>query len=276
MPKTLLPYYGGKASLMNIILPMIPPHKYYMEPFAGGASVFFAKEPASGNSILNDRNEFVVTFYEVAKTDFEWLKSRIEATLYSRASHNVATTILKAPHIFSKRRIAWAFYVSLCTSFSGILGGAWAIDKYGGKRKKTFLNKKMEFDNTIVKLLENTEIESIDAVKLIEKRGVTEEMFIFCDPPYVVDKCLDGKSLSVNQGHYSGYGVDEFERLLIALSKTKSKFLLSSYPSNLLSSYINRFGWHSKSFDKPITASNSSNRKRKRKTEIFVANYPLE
>jgi len=246
-----------------------------MEIFAGGASVLFAKEPAPINEILNDTNEFVVIFYEAAKTDSEWLKSRIEATLYSRTSHKVATMMLKVPYLFTKRQIAWAFYVSLCMSFSGILGGAWAIDKYGGKRKKTFLNKKIDFDS-IVKRLENVEIESIDGVKLIEKRGVTEEMFIFCDPPYVVDKCLDGETLSVNQGHYSGYGVDEFEELLIALSKTKAKFLLTSYPSKLLNSYIQKFGWYSKSYDKPITASSSSNRKRKRKTEIFVANYDLD
>lgn len=273
MPKTKFPYYGGKASLLNKILPLIPDHKFYMEVFAGGASVLMAKEPVQ-NEILNDTNHFVVTFYEVVKTEFDWLKSKVEATMYSRVSHKVATTILLAPHLFSKRQIAWAFYISLVMSFSSILGGAWAIDKYAGKRKRTFLNKRLEFDETIVKRLENVEIESMDAVKLIEKRGVTEDMFIFCDPPYVVNQ-YKGEKLFVNQGHYKGYTIEDFKRLLDALAKTKAKFLLSSYPSELLDSYIQKYGWSSKSYDKPITASSASNRKRKRKIEVLTANYDI-
>ncbi len=46
-------YAGGKFYARKLINEHIPQHTYYIEPFAGGASVFFAKEKVDGNC-LND------------------------------------------------------------------------------------------------------------------------------------------------------------------------------------------------------------------------------
>ena len=53
--KTPITYYGGKQSMLSIILPMIPEHNLYCEPFFGGGAVFFAKEP-SKIEVINDTN----------------------------------------------------------------------------------------------------------------------------------------------------------------------------------------------------------------------------
>lgn len=39
-------YYGGKQTMLRHIMNILPPHKTYVEPFAGGASVFWNKRPA--------------------------------------------------------------------------------------------------------------------------------------------------------------------------------------------------------------------------------------
>jgi len=60
--KTPIPYYGGKQEMVKDILPLIPKHHVYCEPFAGGASVFFGKKPANIN-VINDINGHVVNFW---------------------------------------------------------------------------------------------------------------------------------------------------------------------------------------------------------------------
>lgn len=54
-------YPGGKNKLTRAILAHAPQHDRYVEPFAGGAAVFFAKRPAREN-VLNDFDPQVAGF----------------------------------------------------------------------------------------------------------------------------------------------------------------------------------------------------------------------
>ena len=266
MPKTPITYYGGKLNMLQHILPLIPPHKIYTESFFGGGAVFYAKKPVE-SEIINDTNNLVVTFYEVLKTDFERLKAKIEATLFSRATYTVALTIYRMPHLFNRLQQAWAFYIGTNMGFACQLN-SWGYDKYG-KRVKAFRNKKLVFNQEIAKRLENTQVENNDAIKVIQSRD-TDDAFHYVDPPYVGDT-------KIHQGHYQGYTVDDFTKLLDSLSSIKGKFLLSSYPSSILDTYINKNGWFIKSFNKPLSAQKAvEGKKRSRKTEVLVANYSLE
>ena len=46
---------GGKSKIKNYIISKMPKHKIYVEPFIGGGSVFFSKEPVNIN-IINDKD----------------------------------------------------------------------------------------------------------------------------------------------------------------------------------------------------------------------------
>ncbi len=72
-------------------------------------------------------------------------------------------------------------------------------------------------------------------------------------------------------GHYKGYTEQDFENLLIALSELKGKFLLSSYPSEILERYTKKYKWHTKKIE-GITVSVSLGKK-KTKTEVLTGNY---
>ena len=41
--KTPISYYGGKQAMLKTILPLIPEHQIYCEPFFCGGAVFWAK-----------------------------------------------------------------------------------------------------------------------------------------------------------------------------------------------------------------------------------------
>ncbi len=261
MSKTPISYYGGKQNLLQQILPLIPKHTIYTEAFFGGGAVFFAKEPAQ-SEIINDTNNLVVNFYKVVQSDFDLLKTKIEQTLFSRATYSVAWCMYRMPHLFSELQQAWAFYIATNMGFSCKIG-SWGYDKYG-KRPKAFLNKKLRFNETISKRLERTQIENNDACKVITSRD-TEDAFHYVDPPYI----------DSNQGHYSGYTKTDFKKLLVTLESLKGKFLLSSYPSDILSEYTIKNGWHTKTVTKPLSASKGSGGKRKQKTEVLTANYPI-
>lgn len=124
----------------------------------------------------------------------------------------------------------------------------------------------MRFDHAIPKRLENAQIENNDACKVITSRD-TKDSFHYVDPPYI----------NSDQGHYGGYNEIHYKALLDTLSAIKGKFLLSSYPSDILTEYTEKNGWYTIRFDKPLNAGKPKNgTPRKRKIEVLTANYPIE
>ena len=117
--RTPLQYHGGKTMMLPHILPLIPAHDCYIEPFCGGATVFFAKRPAKVN-ILNDINELVVTFYRVLKNEAlrRKLIQKLEETAYSRACLLKADVIYNNPKGKSAVEKAWSLFVSCSQSFN--------------------------------------------------------------------------------------------------------------------------------------------------------------
>lgn len=255
-------YYGGKKNMLGAILPLIPEHKVYTESFFGGGTVFFAKEPAQ-HEVINDINNLVINFYKVVRSDYESLKQKIEETLFSRSTYSTALIVCRTPHLFNELVQAWGFYVACNMGFAHLIG-SWGFDKYG-QRQKAFLNKKIKFTDAFVKRIEFATIECSDACHVI-KLYDTPETFHYVDPPYI----------NTDQGHYSGYIENDYRKLLETLSAIQGKFLLSSYPSEILDEFIRKYGWHTKSFTKTLNVPKvKTGHKRPNKIETLTANYPL-
>ncbi|MDR0873360.1 MAG: DNA adenine methylase [Prevotellaceae bacterium] len=257
--RTPLTYYGGKQQLCSTILELIPPHSLYCEPFCGGAAVFFAKEP-SMTEVINDTNREVINFYKVVQNDFVSLEKEVRISLHSRIQHNDAYVIFTNPHLFSEIKRAWAIWVLANQSMNSILNNSWSFERVGHKMSAKIQNKKDSFTEDIAIRLQRVQIECADANYIIRTRDY-EDAFFYVDPPYI-NSC---------QGHYDGYGEADYERLLQNLSEIKGKFLLSSFPSDILNKYIAKNGWHSRQIEMRCAASKN----KKRKIEVLTANYPI-
>ena len=64
--RTPLTYYGGKQKLARQIVALMPAHRVYLEPFAGGAAVLFAK-PRAERETLNDLDGDIVRFWRAVR-----------------------------------------------------------------------------------------------------------------------------------------------------------------------------------------------------------------
>jgi site-specific DNA-adenine methylase len=81
--RTPLTYYGGKRALARQIVPLMPTHRSYLEPFAGGAAVLFAK-PRAERETLNDADGQVMRFWRALRDRPDELAAAVSTTPYSR------------------------------------------------------------------------------------------------------------------------------------------------------------------------------------------------
>ena len=253
--KPPLTYYGGKQKMLKYIMPYIPDHEIYDEPFFGGGAVFFEKTP-SKVEFINDINGEVVNFYRVIKRDFERLHDEIDCTLHSEFQHKQALDIYFNSASKDSVLRAWAVWMLSHQSFYSMLGSTWKCSKERNLATQIQTKKKM-FDERYVKRLESTSIFCRDALDVIGKTD-TLKTFHYIDPPY----------FNSDMGTYDGYRKADFENLLRTLSVVKGKFMLSSYPSDLLNKYIEKNGWRTIKFKMCRSVGNCGV-----KIEVLTLNY---
>jgi len=78
-----LSYIGGKNRLAKRVIEIFQEHTTYVEAFAGGAQVFFRKEP-SKVEVLNDLDGEIVNFYRVCQQYHDELLRYFRSVLVSR------------------------------------------------------------------------------------------------------------------------------------------------------------------------------------------------
>lgn len=225
--KPPISYYGGKQNMLVHLLPLIPKHETYVEPFFGGGALFFAKNPAP-LEVINDTNELLINFYRQMVINFDALNLEIKATMHSRASHFKAGQIIKGRIEATDLERAWAVYVSIQQGYANKFDDTFGYIKEKGNRhlslSRVWRNKRTEF-NQYQSRLQDVQIDCQDALKVIRLYDSDSTLF-YCDPPYYNSDC----------GHYKGYTEDNYKELIDLLLTIKGKFILSSYPNRVIDS----------------------------------------
>lgn len=249
--------------MVNEILPLFPEHSQYVEAFIGGGSVFFAKQPSEAE-VINDFDGRVVNFYRVLKTRdlFFKLQEKVKATLHNEMEYRITRKILEKP-MEDPVEYAWAFWMQTNMSFSFILCGSFAFGN-DDRCAKLSNNKRNAFNENYLRRIEKCEIFCRDAVDLIKLKD-TEGTFFYLDPPYVSSDC----------GHYEGYTMENFKTLLDTVSTIKGKFLMSSYPEEILMEYREKFKWNTHDIVKEVGVT-GKREEPKYKTECLTWNYEIK
>ena len=224
--KCLFAYYGGKQRIATKIIPLIPKHTVYCEPFAGGASVLFMKPwPSVTNSIdyrevINDTNLLVYTFYQQFRDNTEELVKRISLTPYSEKDHAESIIICKNPEKYEPVIVAWAFFVNINTSFSKTLSNGWGRAVFTSNLSYTWYSR-IENCFKLLNRMQGVHISNVDAIKCIQQWD-SPQTFFFIDPPYV----------GTDMGHYKGYTQDDLNLLIATLKNIDGSFILTGYQNN--------------------------------------------
>lgn len=222
-PHPALRYHGGKHRLAAWITSHFPPHKNYVEPFGGGASVLLRKEP-SPIEVYNDLDSRVVTFFRMLRDQPDALINAINLTPYSRAEERLSHERSDDPLEEARR-----FFILCWQSRGGISG-------VGGWRFRNQLNKSRPMPEEWQRLdhlwqvaarLKRVHIEQAPALHVTKRLDQPDTLF-YVDPPYV-----HAARRNTDFGYAHEMTLLEHARLLRHLRSLKGMVILSSYPHPL-------------------------------------------
>jgi DNA adenine methylase len=206
-----LSYIGGKNRLASKIIPLFPLHQTYVEPFAGGAQVFFHKKP-SVVEILNDLNGDIVNFFRVCQNHYEELTRYLRYCLASRELFRLFSAT--NPDTLTDIQRAGRFFYLQKNSFGGLV--VKQVYHYGVKQRSNYN------PNRIPAILEQThqrlqrvQIEALPYERILDKYDRPETLF-YLDPPYW------GRAL-----YKFNFSDEDFGQLRNRLEKLRGDFILS-------------------------------------------------
>jgi len=204
-------YIGGKRALANKIIEIFPEHKTYVEPFAGGAQVFFRKEP-SKVEVLNDLDHEIVNFYRVCQSHYEELVRYLRFTVVSRAWFDLLDET-DPEKLTDIQRAARHFYLSK-TCYAGLVvrrNYAIRVDAPSGLNPERIPGLIEETHRRLARV----QVECLPYEDIL-RRYDRPETFFYLDPPY----------FNVKLYRYN-LEPDDFRAMAERLGTLKGKFVLS-------------------------------------------------
>jgi DNA adenine methylase len=249
-----LSYIGGKNRLAKGLIEIFPKHTTYVEAFAGGAQVFFHKEP-SKVEVLNDLDGEIVNFYRVCQQHFEELLryfkfavvSRTWFDLIKRTNPETLTDIQRAARHLYLLRNCYASLVRNPVYHRNVI------------QPPSFnLEKLPELIENAHKRLERVQIESESYDKILTRYDRPTTLF-YLDPPYW------GRKL-----YRHNFGEADFEKLAGQLRKIRGKFVLSLNDVPEVRKLFRNF--HIRGIELHYTSQKAAGRRYK---EVVIANFRL-
>jgi len=263
----------GKRKLKDFIIGKMIKHKHYREAFAGSASIYLAKPPATTN-VINDLNGDLINMYHVIKDPVmnEALTKQFQECFYSEELFQEYYELYNSSFFAYLKPVMKAFifiYLNR-TSFNAKFDNYSHVKQAGIVYHLQPILRKMflKFQN------DNLVIQRRDCVDFV-KQNDTPDTLIYLDPPYWITTQNQGKDyyeiVMSEQKHTD---------LRDALAGLQNAYFLMSYDDvpevrTLYDGcYIIKTPSMNQSSANAITGA--AKKESVYKHEILIANYPID
>jgi DNA adenine methylase len=228
-----LRYHGGKWKLAEWIIAQFPPHRVYVEPFGGGASVLLRK-PRTYAEIYNDLDEEVVGLFRVLRDRdaSAELQALLAHTPFARAEFEAAYEDCKAPIERSRRLLIRSFMGFGSDGHNGAYRTGFRANS--NRRGTTPAHDWVNYAKALpllVDRLQGVVIENRDACDAMRAHDGPQTLH-YVDPPYPLS--TRSRAQRRGNGHVGNYRHEmtdaDHAALLAVLQTLEGAVVLSGYP----------------------------------------------
>lgn len=224
--RPLLRYHGGKWRLAPWIIANLPPHRVYVEPYGGAASVLLQK-PHSYAEVYNDLDGEIVNLFRVVRERPGEMTRALLWTPFSREDYRLSFEATEDPLERARRTVIRSLMGFGSNSLNKSVKSGFRSNTYRSGR--TPAHDWGHFPPTIrrvAKRLRSVVIENRPALEIIAQHDRPETCF-YLDPPYVHDT----RSAAMHGAH--GYAHEmtnaQHEELHTAVRGLRGMVVLSGY-----------------------------------------------
>lgn len=212
-PKPIIPWPGGKRRLAAQILPLFDnaKHTTYVEAFAGGAALLFAREPAKAE-VLNDINGELVRLYRCVRHHLDELVDQFRWSLASREMFQWAQ--MERPETLTDIQRAARFYYLARLCFGGKTTG----QTFGVAVESPARLRRVRLEEELTAAHERlaaVTIENLPWAECMERYDRPATLF-YLDPPYWQ-----------TAGYGVPFGFEQYEQMAEVMAGLAGKAILS-------------------------------------------------
>lgn len=235
-----LRWHGGKWMLAPWILEHLPPHRIYVEPFGGAASVLLRK-PRSYAEIYNDLDVDVVNLFRVLRSDRAGeLVDALRLTPFARDEFNQAYESAEDPVELARRLIIRSFMGFGSDGHNGSRPtGFRANSRRSGTTPAHDWANYPKYLRALIERLEGVVIENRPAIEVMAQQDSAETLH-YVDPPYVHSTRSTARN-STRKNYRHELSDADHVKLLDFLRGLEGMVVLSGYPHSLYDEALT--GW---------------------------------
>ena len=244
LSRPVLRWHGGKWRLAPWIIGHFPPHRVYVEPFGGAASVLLRKLRSYGE-VYNDLDECVVNLFRVLRSpdQAQSLLDLLTLTPFARAEFEGAYERSDDPVEEARRLIIRSFMGFGSDGHNReVKTGFRANSNRSGSTPALDWRNYPQALKSIVDRLSGVVIERRDAIEVMGQHDGPKTLF-YVDPPYMPETRSDKSRRGKIRYHAYAHemSANEHRGLLEAIGTLQGMVVLSGYPSPLYDGVLD--GW---------------------------------